>query len=187
VPPMSRGANVALTREIPGLRQLAVGVAWNAGAERVLEDNLVFGAVLCDASSKALSPEHFVFFNQLTTPDESVTQQEKAMGGDKEQVEVDLPDVPPEVARIVLVVYLNEGSAQRRTLGQLREMTVVVREVPSYRELVRSENLAPAFGGETAVVLGEVYRNGPDWKFKVVGEGYTSGIAGIASDYGLPL
>ena len=73
------------------------------------------------------------------------------------------------------------------TLGQLREMTIVVREVPSYRELVRSENLAPAFGGETAVVLGEVYRNGPDWKFKVVGEGYTSGIAGIAADYGLPL
>ena len=187
MPPMSRGANVALTREIPGLRQLAVGVAWNAGGERVLDDNLVFGAVLCDSASKALSPEHFVFFNQLTTPDESVTQLEQAMGGDREQVEVDLPDVPPEVARIVLVVYLNEGSAQRRTLGQLREMTVVVREVPSYRELVRSENLAPAFGAETAVVLGEVYRNGPDWKFKVVGEGYTSGIAGIASDYGLPL
>jgi tellurium resistance protein TerD len=184
---MSRGANVALTREIPGLRQLAVGVSWNAGAERVLEDNLVFGAVLCDAASKALSPEHFVFFNQLTTPDESVTQQEQAMGGDKEQVEIDLPDVPPDVARIVLVVYLNEGSAQRRTLGQLREMTVVVREAPSYRELVRSENLAPAFGSETAVVLGEVYRNGPDWKFKVVGEGYTTGIAGIAADYGLPL
>ena len=39
----------------------------------------------------------------------------------------------------------------------------------------------------TALVLAEVYRNGPDWKFKVVGEGYASGIAGIAADYGLPL
>src|SRR3954454_23924190 len=184
---MSRGANVALTREIPGLSGIVVGVSWNAGAERVLEDNLVFAAVLCDAGSKAISAEHFVFFNQLTSPDLSVAQLETALAGDKEQVEIDLPDVPPEVARIVVVVYLNDGSAQRRTLGQLREMTIVVREVPSYRELVRSENLAPAFGGETAVVLGEVYRNGPDWKFKVVGEGYTSGIAGIAADYGLPL
>jgi tellurium resistance protein TerD len=185
--PMSRGANVALTREIPTLRQLVVGVSWNAGAERVLEENLVLAAVLCDASSKALSPEHFVFFNQLSTPDESVAQRETAMGGDKEQVEIDLPDVPADVARIVVVVYLNDGTAQRRTLGQLREMTVVVREAPSYRELVRSENLAPAFSNETAVVLGEIYRNGPDWKFKVLGDGYASGIAGIAADYGLPL
>jgi len=184
---MIRGANVALTREIPGLSQIVVGVSWNAGAERVLEDNLVFGAVLCDTDNKAPSAEHFVFFNQLTSPDLSVTQLESALAGDKEQVEVDLADAPPEIARIVLVVYLNDGTAQRRTLGQLREITVCVREAPSNRELVRSENLASALASETALVLGEVYRHGGDWKFKVVGEGYASGIAGVASDYGLPL
>jgi tellurium resistance protein TerD len=184
---MSRGANVALTREIPGLSQIVVGVTWNAGAERLLEDNLVLATVLCDAGSKALSAEHFVFFNQLTSPDLSVSRLESALAGDKEQVEIDLPDVPPEVARIVVVVYLNDGTAQRRTLGQLREITVCVREGPSNRELVRSENLAPALSTETALVLGEVYRHGGDWKFKVAGEGYASGIAGIASDYGLPL
>jgi tellurium resistance protein TerD len=187
MPPMRRGANVALTREIPGLRRLVVGVSWNSGGERLLEENLVLAAVLSDASSKALSAEHFVFFNQLSSPEESVTQLEKALAGDKEQVEIDLPDVPPEVARVVIVVYLNEGTAQRRTLGQLRDLTVVVREAPSNRELVRSENLAPGLTTETAVVLAEVYRNGPDWKFKVVGEGYSSGIAGVAGDYGLPL
>jgi tellurium resistance protein TerD len=184
---MSRGANVALTREIPGLSGIVVGVSWNAGAERVLEDNLVFATVLCDAGSKAISAEHFVFFNQLTSPDLSVAQLETALAGDKEQVEIDLPDVPTEVARIVVVVYLNDGTGQRRTLGQLREISVCVREAGSNRELVRSENLASALSGETALVLGQVYRHGGDWKFKVVGEGYASGIAGIASDYGLPL
>jgi tellurium resistance protein TerD len=184
---MSRGANVALTREIPGLSQIVVGVSWNAGAERVLEENLVFGTVLCDRDSKAPSAEHFVFFNQLTSPDLSVSQLETALAGDKEQVEIDLLDVPSEIARIVLVVYLNDGTAQRRTLGQLREITICIREGRTSRELVRSENLATALAGETALVLGEVYRHGGDWKFKVVGEGYASGIAGIASDYGLPL
>lgn len=187
MPPMRRGANVALTREIPGLRQLVVGISWNAGGEQLLEDNMVLATVLCDSASKALSPEHFVFFNQLQSPDESVTQLEEAMAGDKEQVEIDLSGVPADVARIVIVVYLNDGPAQHRTLGRLRDLTVVVREGPSNRELVRSENLAPALSAETAVVLGEVYRNGPDWKFKVVGDGYASGIAGVASDYGLPL
>src|SRR3954463_16547561 len=150
---MSRGANVALTREVPGLAGIVVGVSWNAGAERVLEDNLVLATVLCDASSKALSAEHFVFFNQLTSPDMSVSQVETALAGDKEQVEIDLPDVPPEVARIVAVVYINDGTAQRRTLGQLRAITVSVREAGSNRELVRSENLAPGLSGETALVL----------------------------------
>jgi tellurium resistance protein TerD len=184
---MSRGANVALTREIPGLRSIVVGVSWNAGAERVLEENLVLATVLCDAASKALSPEHFVFFNQLTSPDLTVSQLTEALGGDKEQVEIDLADVPAEVARIVVVLYLNEGTAQRRTLGQLRELSVLVRDGGDNRELVRSENLATVLSAETALVLGEVYRHGADWKFKVVGEGYASGIAGIASDYGLPL
>ncbi|MDQ1661784.1 MAG: tellurium resistance protein TerD [Blastococcus sp.] len=184
---MSRGANVALTREIPGLTRIVVGVTWNSGAEPVLQDNLVMAAVLCDAANKAISAEHFVFFNQLMAPDMSVAQVETALAGDQEQVEIDLPDVPPEVSRIAFVLYVNEGTVARRSLGQLRQLSVVVRDAVGGRELVRSENLAPALTSETALVLAEVYRNRSDWKFKVVGDGYASGIVGIASDYGLPL
>lgn len=184
---MRRGSNVALTREIPGLDQIVVGVWWNAGAERVLEDNLVFAALLCDASSKVLSEEHFVFFNQLSSPELSVQQLHAALGGDREQVEIDLAGVPDDVARVVVVLYLNDGTAARRTLGQLRDIGVRVLDAHGNTELVRSENLAPALSAETALVLGEVYRHAGEWKFKVIGDGYASGIAGIASDYGLPL
>src|SRR5687767_3619813 len=112
---MTRGANVPLTREIPGLKHIVVGVAWNAGAEPVLQDNLVLAAILCDQANRAISADHFVFFNQLSTPDMSVSQVEKAMAGDQEQVEIDLPDVPPDVARVAFVLYVNEGTAARRT------------------------------------------------------------------------
>jgi tellurium resistance protein TerD len=54
-------------------------------------------------------------------------------------------------------------------------------------ELVRSENLVPGLSTETAIVLGEVYRNQGGWKFKVLGQGYSKGVAGIAADYGVPL
>lgn len=184
---MKRGANASLTRENPGLSKLVFGVSWNTGAERVLDDNLVLGTVLCNAASKALSAAHFVFFNQLSSPDLSVTELETALAGDQEQVEVDLGAVPPDVARIVFVVYLNEGTAQRRTLGQLRHVVIRVLRAPGNDELVRSEDLAATLSAETALVLGELYRHGSDWKFRVVGEGYANGIAGIASDYGLPL
>ena len=184
---MKRGMNVALTREIPSLRTVVIGVKFSAGAEKVLADNLVVASILCDQANKAISDEHFVFFNQLSSPDESVTQRDAVLGDDSEQIEVDLADVPAEVERIVVVVYLNEGIAQRRTLGQLRDCHIRVLNGADGAELVRSENLAPVVTSETALALGEVYRHQGGWKFKVIGEGYSKGIAGIAADYGVTL
>lgn len=184
---MRRGANVALTREVPGLTGLVLGIRWNAGGERVLEDNLVFAAILCGADGRARDERDFVFFNQLASPDESVRERDAALGPDAEQIEIDLPAVPAAVERIVAVLYINEGSGQRRTLGQLRSCVVRVLNRDGNVELVRSEDLAPTLRGETAVALGEVYRNQGGWKFKVLGQGYAHGVAGVAADYGVPL
>jgi tellurium resistance protein TerD len=182
---MKRGSNVALTREIPSLHTVVLGVQISNAAERVLADNLVVATILCDAASKALSDEHFIFFNQLTSPDESVAQMDSTLGEDLEQIEVDLERVPPEVERIVVVVYFNEGIAQHRSLAQLHDCYVRVLNGDGFAELVRSENLAPALTTETALALGELYRHQGGWKFKVIGEGYAKGIIGVAADYGL--
>jgi tellurium resistance protein TerD len=184
---MKRGSNVALTREIPGLAGIVLGVKWDATCEQVLSDNLVVATILCDSASKAISDEHFVFFNQLSSPDLSVTQLEEALGDDEEQIEIDLSAVPEDISRIVVVLYINEGTARRRALGQLKECGLRVLNLADNKELVRSENLAQMLTGETAVSLGEVYRHNGDWKFKVIGEGYAKGIAGIAADYGIAL
>ncbi|HEY2041474.1 MAG TPA: TerD family protein [Jatrophihabitans sp.] len=182
---MKRGTNVALTREIPNLTGLVLGVDFQAGAERALADNLVGAVIMCDPSGKALSNEHFVFFNQLTSPDESVSELEQRLGEDEDQIEIDLTKVPAEVNRIVAVLYVNDGPAQRRTLGQLKECSLRVLDLADRRELVRSENLAPELTSETAIALGEIYLHNGDWKFKVIGQGYSKGIAGIAADYGI--
>lgn len=186
---MQRGANVELTREVPGLTGVVIGVHWNAGAETALADNLVTAALLCDAHNRALSEEHFVFFNQLSAPELSVQQLEQAVGEDDDQLEIDLTAVPARVERIVVVLYVNDGPGLRRTLGQLKGCTVRVLNRVDNAELVRSEDLAGALTTETAVSLGEVYRHrtasGEEWKFKVLGQGYTTGVAGILADYGL--
>jgi tellurium resistance protein TerD len=184
---MKRGSNVALTREIPGLTGVVLGVRWNAGAEGALADNLVVATILCDDNSKAISEEHFVFFNQLTEPSMSVSQLEQAMGEDCEQIEIRLSAAPATISRIVVVLYINEGLGLRRSLGRLRNVGVRVLNLADNKELVRSENFAPALNGETALSLGEVYRHNGDWKFKVIGEGYSTGVVGLARDYGVQL
>ncbi len=184
---MKRGANVALTREVPGLSGLVLGMSWNAGAERALSDNLVFAALLCGRNGRVRDERDFVFFNQLTSPEQSVAERDQSLGADAEQIEIDLQSVPAEIDRIVAVLYVNEGPAQRRTLGQLRSCVIRILNRDGNAELVRSEDFAPSFDAETAVALGEVYRHDTGWKFKVLGQGYSKGITGVASDYGVPL
>lgn len=184
---MKSGANVALTREIPGLTGIVLGISWNVGSETALDDDLVMATILCGADHKALSDQHFVFFNQLSSPELSVHQLDEALGGDQEQVEIDLGSVPADVERIVVVLYVNDGPARRRTLGQLRTCQLRVLNLVGGTELVRSEDFAPMLDAETALTLGEVYRRGGDWKFKVLGQGYTRGISGVATDYGVEL
>ncbi|MFJ9781472.1 TerD family protein [Amycolatopsis sp. NPDC101161] len=176
---LRRGSNVELTREIPDLPGIVLGVRWEAGPEPALADSLVMAAILCDSARRARSAEHFVFFNQLTEPTRSVA----VTGDDAEQVEVVFAAVPAEVSRIVAVLYVNEGNGLRRGLGRLRTLTVRGLDPRDDRELVRSENLAPALDGETALALGEVYRHNGGWKFKVLGDGYRAGIAALAEDY----
>ncbi|GAA0804581.1 TerD family protein [Spirilliplanes yamanashiensis] len=184
---MRRGANVALTREIPQLTGVVLGVRLHAGAERAVIENAVVAAILCNGHGQALTSEHFVFFNQLASPDLSVTQLERALGDDHEQIEIDLGAVPADVARIVMVMYLNDGIAARRSFGQLRTCVVRVLNLADDVELVHSENLAAGLTTETGLALGEMYRHQGGWKFKVIGQGYNDGVAGIAKDYGVRL
>lgn len=184
---MARGSNAPLTQEIPSLTGVVLGIAVDAGKETPLLDSLVVATILCDEDHHAISDAHFVFFNQLTTPELSVSQLDQALDGDTEQIEVDLRAVPAEVTRITVVVYLDEPEPVHRTLGRLRSCTIRVLNQDGNQPLLVSENLAPALDAETALQLGELYRHGPHWKFKVLGLGYDNGIAGIAADFGLTL
>lgn len=184
---LSRGENVALTREIPDLATVVVGVTWDAGHEPVLAARLVGATLLLNSASNLRTPEDFVFFNQLVSPDLSVGQRPEARSPDREQVEVDLADVPPDVDTILFVLYVDDGAAAHRTLGQLRSCRIRVLDLRGDRELVASEDLAPGLREETALVLGELYRHSSGWKFRVVGQGYSSGLTGVARDHGLVL
>lgn len=184
---MKRGANVSLTREVPGLRRVALGVQYDAGSEHALVDSLVLAAILCDARGHAMSDQHFVFFNQLSSPELSVSDLDAAVGEDRDQIQIDLSAVPADIDRIAVVLYANEGPARRRTLGQLRRCLVRVVNAESNTELVRSEDFTSELTSETALAMGEIYRHHQEWKFKVIGQGYATGLAGIAADYGLTL
>ncbi|GAA0402403.1 hypothetical protein GCM10010357_24340 [Streptomyces luteireticuli] len=177
--PLTKGGNVSLSRQAPGLTAVTVGLGWQAGPGYDLDAS----ALLCGPSGKVLSDRHFVFFNNLTSPDGSVRH--AGSGGDGERIQVNLAAVPAEVAKIVFPVSLYGAEQRHQSFGQVRAAFVRVVNQADGQEITRYDLAAGGLDSETALVFGELYRHGAEWKFRAVGQGYASGLAGIATDYGV--
>ncbi|MCC3777256.1 TerD family protein [Streptomyces sp. UNOB3_S3] len=185
--PLTKGGNVSLTKQAPGLTAVTVGLGWRVRPAAGADYDLDASALLCDRAGKVLSDQHFVFFNNLRSPDGSVTHSGDATpsgGEDREQIQVDLARVPETVAKIVFPVSLYEAEQRRQTFGQLDSAHIRVVDRADGRELARYD-LKGDGSTETAMVFGELYRHGAEWKFRAIGQGYASGLAGIATDYGV--
>ncbi|MBV6697740.1 TerD family protein [Kitasatospora aureofaciens] len=181
---LTKGGNVSLGKQAPGLRVVQVGLGWTAGAGYDLDAS----ALLCGRSGKVISDRHFVFFNNLQSPDGSVRHHgnhggDGAGGGDVERIDVRLADVPAEVERIVFAVAIYDAAQRSQTFGQVRGAYIRLTD-PDGGEVARYD-VAPEAGSETAMVFGELYRHGADWKFRAVGQGYAAGLAGVATDFGV--
>jgi tellurium resistance protein TerD len=185
---LTKGGNVSLGKQAPGLTAVTVGLGWQVDATGGAGFDLDASALLCAQSGKVLSDQHFVFFNNLRSPDGSVrhsgSDRTSGSGGDDEQIHVDLSAVPPEVAKIVFPVSVYEAEQRGQNFGQLRSAHIRVVDRTSGTEITRYDLRSEA-ATETAMVFGELYRHGSDWKFRAVGQGYASGLAGIAQDFGV--
>jgi tellurium resistance protein TerD len=179
---MIPGANASLTAENPELSKVMVGLGWQIIPSRGPQAELVSIAILCDVHGHALSSDHLVFFNQLETQDGSVRFDTSVESGDVEQIDVDLAAVPAAVAKIVFLVYVDPDVRGVPTFAAVREAHVRV-TTPDNRELVRFVVPPEPNRSINAMVFGELYRHGDDWKFRAVGQGYTSGLAGVAADF----
>ncbi len=185
---LAKGGNVSLSKEAPGLSAVVVGLGWDVRTTTGADYDLDASALLVDESGKVLSDQHFVFFNNLKSPEGSVEHTGDNLTGegegDDESIKVDLAAVPARVARVVFPVSIHDAEARGQSFGQVRGAFIRVVNQAGGAEIARYD-LSEDAATETAMVFGELYRNGAEWKFRAVGQGYASGLAGIASDFGV--
>ncbi|MCK8615230.1 TerD family protein [Gordonia sp. C13] len=185
---LSKGGNVSLTKEAPGLTAVSVGLGWDIRTTTGADFDLDASAIALGANKKVLSDQHFVFFNNLRSPDGSIEHTGDNLTGegegDDEVIKVDLAAVPPEVDSIVFPVSIYDADARSQSFGQVRNAFIRVVNQAGGSEIARYD-LSEDASTETAMVFGELYRNGAEWKFRAVGQGYASGLAGIARDFGV--
>ncbi|MFD6325278.1 TerD family protein [Streptomyces sp. NPDC058442] len=185
---LAKGANVSLSKEVPGLSAVVVGLGWDVRTTTGADYDLDASALLCDASGKVVSDQHFVFYNNLRSPDGSVEHTGDNLTGegegDDESIKVNLTAVPTEVAKIVFPVSIHEAEVRGQSFGQVRNAFIRVVNQAGGQEIARYD-LSEDASSETAMVFGELYRHGGEWKFRAVGQGYASGLHGIAQDFGV--
>ena len=187
---LSKGGNVSLTKEAgaAGLTAVTVGLGWDVRTTTGTDFDLDASAIACGADGKVASDKHFVFFNNLTSPDGSIEHTGDNLTGegegDDEAIKVNVASVPAEIDKIVFPVSIYDGESRSQSFGQVRNAFIRVVNQADNSELARYD-LTEDASTETAMVFGELYRNGAEWKFRAVGQGYASGLTGIAKDYGV--
>jgi tellurium resistance protein TerD len=185
---LSKGGNVSLSKEAPGLTAVLVGLGWDARTTTGADFDLDASAILTSETGKVVSDKGFVFYNNLKSDDGSVEHTgDNTTGegeGDDEVIKVNLAAVPATVQKIVFPVSIYDAEARSQSFGQVREAYIRIVNQAGGQEIARYD-LSEDASTETAMVFGELYRNGAEWKFRAIGQGYASGLRGIAQDFGV--
>ena len=185
---LTKGGNVSLTKQAPNLTAVAVALGWDVRTTTGTDFDLDASAIATGEGKKVLTDQHFVFFNNLRSPDGSIEHTGDNLTGegegDDETINVDLASVPPTVTNIFFPVSIYDADGRSQSFGQVQNAYIRVVDRANGNELARYD-LSEDASTETAMVFGELYRNGAEWKFRAIGQGYASGLAGIARDYGV--
>jgi tellurium resistance protein TerD len=187
---LQKGGNVSLSKEAPGLSKVTVGLGWDPRVTDGAEFDLDASVFVCGDNGKVLSDKHFVFYNNVKSPDGSIEHTgDNKTGegdGDDEQVKIDLTAVPAEVKKLVFAVTIHEAGNRNQNFGQVSNAFMRVINQEGEAELARYD-LSEDYSVETAMIFGEVYRHNDEWKFKAIGAGFEGGLGPLASSHGVNL
>ena len=186
---LSKGQKVDLTKGNPGLKKIMVGLGWDVNAFDTGDDfDLDAAAFMLGADGRCSSDKEFIFYGNKQHASGSVTHQGDnltgAGDGDDEQIMVDLAKVPENIERIAFTVTIYDAETRRQNFGQVSNAFIRLVDESTGQEMIRYD-LGEDFSIETAVVVGELYKNNGEWKFNAIGSGYQGGLAALCEHYGV--
>ncbi|GGQ56604.1 TerD family protein [Streptomyces flaveolus] len=176
---MIKGSNVALTDLSDNVGSVIVSLGWVSPTG---EGDADVSVLLLDANGKVRSDSDFYFYNHPVAADGSVQLLGKTptADGSEDRISFDLTAVPSEIDRIVVAASRYEGAR----FGELEDVKITLADGVGENLLRFAVDDADSV---TAVIFGELYRRADAWKFRAVGQGYETGLAGLATDFGVDI
>lgn len=176
---MVKGANAGLASLSEDVSSVVLSLAWCSATG---DDDADVSVLLLDANGKVRTDADFFFYNNPAAADGSVQLLGKTptADGSEDRITLDLSAMPSGVERVV-VAASRYGDARFGDLGDLR-----IAIADRTGEALLGFSITDA-GVESAFIFGELYRRGEEWKFRAVGQGYETGLAGLATDFGIDM
>jgi tellurium resistance protein TerD len=185
---LSKGGNVSLTKEAPGLTAITVGLGWDARVTDGAAFDLDASVFICGEDGKVRSDADFVYYNNkiaLGGAVEHMGDNRTGDGaGDDESVKIDLSKVPDDVKKMVFAVTIHEADARGQNFGQVSNAYMRVMNDAGGAELAKYD-LSEDASTETAMIFGEIYRHNGEWKMKAIGAGFAGGLGPLATAHGV--
>jgi tellurium resistance protein TerD len=185
---LSKGGNISLSKTDPTLKNIIVGLGWDARPTDGADFDLDASAFMVKEDGKVRSDADFIFYNQTKSSCGSVEHtgdnRTGAGEGDDESLIVLLDKVPAEIQHIVFTVTIHDAENRKQNFGQVSNAFIRLVNKDSGNEVARFD-LSEDASIETAMIFGEIYKHGSEWKFKAVGQGYSGGLAALARQHGI--
>jgi tellurium resistance protein TerD len=186
---LEKGQRVSLEKIAPGLTEVFVGLGWDLkSVDTGVDFDLDSSVFLLGSNDKLISDKHFVFFNNLTSPDPAKSIEHTgdnltgAGDGDDEVIKIKLTQVPADVEKIVISVTIHEAQERKQNFGQVQNAFVRVVNLQNEQEVVRYD-LVEDYSTETALIMAELYRKDGEWRLNAVGAGYQGGLKALLDRY----
>ena len=182
-----KGEKVDITKTNPGLKIAAIGLGWDTNTSSTGQAfDLDASVFILGENGKMLSDQHFIFYNNLKSPNDAVVHTGDNLtgdgDGDDEQVIVDLSKIDNNASEIIVVVTIHDAASRNQNFGQVRNSFVRIFDTNSNVELLNYE-LEEDFSIETAVEFGRIYKRNNEWKFEAVGTGMKGGLQDYLNKY----
>ena len=185
---LSKGGNVSLSKEAPGLRAVRVGLGWDQRVTDGTAFDLDASVFALNEAGRVRSDADFIYFNNLIGAGGAVEHHGDNLTGqgegDDEVITVHLDRMPPDVTKVIFAVTIYEGTERRQNFGMVANAFIRVSNSEGGVELARYD-LSEDASTETAMIFGELYRHGAEWKFRAVGQGFNGGLGPLARSYGV--
>ena len=186
---LQKGQKVDLTKGNAGLSKIYIGLGWDTNKyEGGYDFDLDASAFLLGQNGKVNSDADFVFYNNLVHSSGSVEHTGDNLtgdgDGDDEVIRVDLLKIPADIHRISFTVTIHDASIRAQNFGMVSNAYIHVVSETDGRELLRYD-LGEDYSIETALVVGELYRQGPEWKFNAIGSGFSGGLKPLCQNFGV--
>ena len=187
---LSKGGNVSLSKEAPGLSEIVVGLGWDPRVTDGTEFDLDASVFVTGENGKVLNDASFIFYNNKKSADGSIEHlgdNRSGQGdGDDEQVNVKLTGLAADVKKLVFAVTIHDAEARKQSFGQVSNAYIRVVNKADSKEIARYD-LSEDASTETAMIFGELYRHNDEFKFKAIGQGFAGGLKPLAEAHGVSI